>query len=190
MTASPKWGAYLLVSVTLTLVSAIYAGFIDVTAELLHISGVAFWPMFGVFALLYVPGGVKRMAEAVAAGPELRSRLMALRQEYIEAVTIHPELRAWPDKTMACIQAASAILVRACVRAWTVMIVAIVLFRVIGTEVDNDLRPVWIMLTLLQVYSLGSRAYRRGTLPLAGMGSGEMEAYCRNRLALIDDRGF
>lgn len=190
MADSPRWVVYLLVMLVLGIVSAAFAGFIAITASLMKIGGVSFWPLFTVFSLLYVPAGAKRMADAVQAGPEQRLRLMSVREQYSDAVLEHPELRAYPESTSACLMAASAILVRASIRAWVVMIVAILFFRAIGSKMDSDLRPMWLTLTALEAFFIGSRAYRRGTLALTGMGTAEMERYCRNRIDHVDEATF
>jgi hypothetical protein len=190
MAATPKWTVYFMVTSVLSFVAALYAGYVAITAEWMHIDGVEFWPLFIVFALLYVPASAKRMAEALSVGQEGRSRLMTVRARNNESVSTHQELRAWPERTVACLMAASAILVRAAVRAWTAMIIVIVLFRAVGMGVESDLWPVWTLLTVWQAFVIGGRAYRRGTLPLAGMNSREMELYCENRLSLLRDQVF
>ena len=187
MATRPTWTTYLWVMTLPTLAAAVFAGFVSATASWLHIQDVGFWPLFGVYAVLYVPVATKRMAEAFSAGPETRLKLGTLRHDYVIAVSEHPELRAWPEKTLACLMAASAILVRASVRAWVVMVVAILFFRAIGSKMDSDLRPMWMTLTMLEAFFIGSRAYRLGTLPLAGMSSAEMEEYFRSKLAAVDD---
>ncbi len=186
MASSPKWTVYSLVCLALSAIVAVMAGVIAITANLLHIGGVSFWPLFALFWVLYVPSGLRRMAEAVEVGPETRERLVTLRDRYSLAVLEHPELRDWPESTMACVMAASAILVRAALRAWMVMIVAVVFFRAVGSKMDSDLRPMWVTLTALEAFFIGSRAYRRGTLPLAGMSTAEMELYCRARIDLAE----
>lgn len=173
-----------------TIVAAAFAGFVAITASWLHIEDVRFGPLFAIYALLYVPVATKRMAETYAAGPEARLRLGSLRHDYILAVNDHPELRAWPEKTVACLLAASAILARASVRAWVVMIVAILVFRALGAKMDSDLKPMWLTLTALEAFFIGSRAYRLGTLPLAGMSLDEMEAYFKAKIASVEEPTF
>lgn len=187
MAERPTWTTYLWVMILPTLASAVFAGFISITASWLHIEDVGFLPLFGLYAVLYVPVATKRMAESFYAGPELRTKLGTLRHDYVIAVSEHPELRAWPHKTVACLMAASAILVRASVRAWFVMIVAILFFRAIGSKMDSELKPMWLTLTALEAFFIGSRAYRLGTLPLAGMSTQEMEDYFQSKLASVDD---
>ncbi len=168
-------------SILLTVAGAM-SGFIALTATMADIRGVEFLPVFIVSAILYVPSGVRRLAESLASGPQGRASIIAVRSEYLKAVVEHPELRAWPETTLSCLFAASAILVKASFRAWVVVILSIGLSKLMGTTFKSDIGSLWAIFTCVEAVLIGFRSYNRGTLPLAGMSIQEMESYFRERI--------
>jgi len=171
----------------LVAMSGLMSGAVALSATLADIRGVGFLPLFLIYSVLSVPAGVRRLAEALAAGPRGRATMLSFRQQYLEAVTQHPELRAWPENTVACFLAAASILVKASFRAWIVLILSIALSRLFGSEVKSELHILWALFTFIEVFLIGTRSYNRGTLPLAGMSASEMEVYFRERIARAQD---
>ncbi len=171
----------------LVAVAGLMSGAVAFSATLADIRGVGFLPLFLIYAVLSVPAGVRRLAEALAAGPGGRSTMLSIRQSYLEAVIRHPELRAWPETTIGCFLAAAGILVKASFRAWIVLILSIALSKLFGSEVKSELHVLWGIFTGIEAFLIGIRSYNRGTLPLAGMGALEMEQYFRDRIAKAQD---
>ncbi len=178
---------YLGAAALLLVVAGLMSAVVDTSASLANIRGVAFWPLFLIYSILSVPAGVRRLGEALAAGPGGRATMVSIRQRYLEAITLHPELRAWPESTLTCILAAASILVKASFRAWIILLLSIALSRLLGSEVKSELHILWALFTCIEVFLIGIRSYNRGTLPLAGMGAAEMEMYIRERIDKTQD---
>lgn len=167
--------------------AAAMAGIVVWTATWISLKGISFWVVFAMVAALHVPPSLKRMAESIAVGRQGREKLLAVREEYLHAVVQSPSLRAWPESTWSCLMAACSILLRAGMRSWLVLVVAVGFLRLIGGEFKGDLGVFWSVFMVIETILVGARAYLRGTLPVAGMGIAEMEAYFQERINRAKD---